>query len=101
MYSVNYAGLLLWNYLLHTCISSQTTSLILFFCTQNGQKPESDENGKDTDTPSNFTLKLGDEASTHTCTLESGGKCTDVMLSSIMKNEKGAELNIKYRMYFW
>ena len=30
-----------------------------------------------------------------------GGKCTDVMLSSMMKNEKGAELNVQYRVYFW
>ena len=48
---------------------------------------------------SSLIPKPGDEAST--CTLESVGKCTDVMLSSMMENEKGAELNVQYRMYLW
>ena len=51
---------------------------------------------------SSLIPKPGDEASTYrSCTLESGGKCTDVMLSSMMENEKGAELNVQYRVYLW
>ena len=46
--------------------------------------------------------KPGEKASKYrSCILESGGKCTDVMLSSMMENEKGAELNVQCRVYLW